>query len=71
MVTNLCRPAEWVVAFYNGRGTAEQWIKAGKAAVYLADHEGGPGPALQPGFPGAPRRRVSPVEEGSIQRVVD
>jgi predicted dithiol-disulfide oxidoreductase (DUF899 family) len=25
----------------------------------------------QPGFPRAPRRRVSPVEEGSIQRVVD
>src|SRR3712207_5785467 len=27
LVTNLCRPAERVVAFYNGRGTAEQWIK--------------------------------------------
>src|SRR5215203_7420537 len=25
----------------------------------------------EPGFPSAPRRRVSPVEEGSIQRVVD
>jgi hypothetical protein len=25
IVTNLARPAEWVVAFYNQRGTAEQW----------------------------------------------
>ena len=27
VVTNLLQPAERVVAFYNGRGTAEQWIK--------------------------------------------
>ena len=27
LVTNLCRPPERVVAFYNQRGTAEQWIK--------------------------------------------
>ena len=27
------RPAEWVVAFYNQRGTAEQNIKEGKNAV--------------------------------------
>ena len=33
LVTNLCRPPERVVAFYNGRGTAEQWIKEGKIAV--------------------------------------
>jgi hypothetical protein len=33
LVTNLCRPPEWVVAFYNGRGTAEPWIKEGKNAV--------------------------------------
>ena len=26
IVTNLARPAERVVAFYNQRGTAEQWI---------------------------------------------
>jgi hypothetical protein len=30
IVTNLVRPAERVVAFYNHRGTAEQWIKEGK-----------------------------------------
>jgi len=29
IVTNLARPAERVVAFYNQRGTAEQWIKEG------------------------------------------
>jgi hypothetical protein len=33
LVTNLSRSAERVVAFYNGRGTAEQWIKEGKNAV--------------------------------------
>jgi hypothetical protein len=33
IATNLTRPAESVVAFYNHRGTAEQWIKEGKAAV--------------------------------------
>jgi hypothetical protein len=33
IVTNITRPAERVVAFYNQRGTAEQWIKEGKNAV--------------------------------------
>jgi hypothetical protein len=33
IVTNLRRPAERVVAFYNQRGTAEQWIKEGKTAI--------------------------------------
>jgi Transposase DDE domain group 1 len=33
LVTNLGRPPERVVAFYNQRGTAEQWIREGKTAV--------------------------------------
>ena len=33
IVTNLSRPAERVVAFYNHRGTAEQNIKEGKNAI--------------------------------------
>ena len=33
IVTNLSRPAERVVAFYNQRGTAEQWIREGKGAI--------------------------------------
>ena len=33
LVTNLCRPPERVVAFYNQRGRAEQWIREGKNAV--------------------------------------
>ena len=33
IVTNLGRRAEQVVAFYNQRGTAEQWIKEGKNAI--------------------------------------
>jgi hypothetical protein len=33
IVTNLTRPNRRVVKFYNGRGTAEQWIKEGKNAL--------------------------------------
>ena len=33
IVTNLKRPAERVSKFYNGRGTAEQWIREGKYAL--------------------------------------
>ena len=33
IVTNLSRPATGVTKFYNGRGTAEQWIKEGKNAI--------------------------------------
>ncbi len=32
-VTNLSRPAERVTGFYDGRGTAEQYIKEGKNAI--------------------------------------
>ena len=33
IVTNLSRPAERLIKFYNGRGTAEQWIREGKNAL--------------------------------------
>ncbi len=33
IVTNLSQSAERVVAFYNHRGTAEQWIKEGENAI--------------------------------------
>jgi len=33
IVTNMARPAENVVAFYNKRGTCEQWMKEGKGAI--------------------------------------
>ncbi len=33
IVTNLTKHSKNVVRFYNGRGTAEQWIKEGKNAV--------------------------------------
>src|SRR5882672_8693991 len=33
IVTNPARPAERVVAFYNHRGTCEQYIKEGKGAI--------------------------------------
>ena len=34
MVTNLGTTAQQVVEFYNGRGTAEQWIKEGKYTLH-------------------------------------
>jgi hypothetical protein len=33
IVTDMSRPAKNVVAFYNKRGTCEQWIKEGKGAI--------------------------------------
>src|SRR5208283_1340529 len=33
IVTNMARPAENVVAFYNKRSTCEQWIREGKGAI--------------------------------------
>ena len=33
IVTNLARSAEGIVAFYNQRGTCEQYIKEGKGAI--------------------------------------
>jgi hypothetical protein len=33
IVTNMSRPSENIVAFYNMRGTCEQWIKEGKGAI--------------------------------------
>jgi hypothetical protein len=33
IVTNMTQPNKRVVKFYNGRGTAEQWIKEGKNAI--------------------------------------
>ena len=41
IVTNLSRPAERVVAFYNKRGTCEQWIKEGKGAIKWTRLSGG------------------------------
>ena len=32
-MTNLSYPVKGIVNFYNGRGTAEQWIKEGKYAL--------------------------------------
>jgi Transposase DDE domain group 1 len=33
LVTSLTRPAARIVKLYNGRGTAEQWIREGKQAL--------------------------------------
>ena len=51
IVTNLSYPPKGIVRFYNGRGTAEQWIKEGKYAlnwtrVSLSQVRGQPGEAM-------------------------
>ena len=33
VITNLSYPTKGIVSFYNGRGTAEQWIMEGKYAL--------------------------------------
>ena len=51
IVTNLTRPAERVSKFYNGRGTAEQWIREGKLALRWTrclPGQCGPAAALRP-----------------------
>jgi hypothetical protein len=46
IVTNMSRPAERVVAFYNKRGTCEQWIKEGKRSNGRGCHVGRSRPTL-------------------------
>jgi hypothetical protein len=36
VVTNLTRPAQWASKFYDGRGTAEQWIREGVPRALFA-----------------------------------
>jgi hypothetical protein len=61
IVTNI-RPAERVVAFYNQRGTCEQWIKEGKGAIKwtrLPDVRSQRRPTIHhPGSPGLRRSVV-------------
>jgi len=37
IVTNLARPAERAVAFYNQRGTAEQYVKDDKHSILIVE----------------------------------
>ena len=65
IVTNLTRPAERVSKFYNGRGTAEQWIREGKYALrwtrlLLASATTPTVPAPRPGL--QPRSLALPQE---------
>jgi len=34
IVTNLSYPPKGIIRFYNGRGTAEQWIKEGRRQLH-------------------------------------
>ena len=58
IVTNLKRPAERVSKFYNGRGTAEQWIRGGQAGAALDA-------AVLPRLP--PQRRAAPALRPGLQ----
>ena len=57
IVTNLKRPAERVSKFYNGRGTAEQWIRRASCAALDA--------AVLPRLP--PQRRAAPAPRPGLQ----
>ena len=57
IVTNLSRPSEQVVAFYNQRGPAQQWIKVKRerhqvdaAEVPEVPRQSHPAPASRPGL---------------------
>ena len=50
LVANLIRPAERLVAFYNQRGTAEQWIKEGKGAIKWPVCHAAPSPPTRAAF---------------------
>ena len=58
IVTNLKRPAERVSKFYNGRGTAEQWIQRGQVCAALDA-------AVLPLLP--PQRRAAPAPRPCLQ----
>ena len=61
IVTNMTAGPEGVVRFYNGRGTAEQWIKEGKYALIL-DSAVVPSVRGQPGASVSVRSGVQPWE---------
>ena len=46
IVTNLARSAEGIVAFYNRRGTCEQYIKEGKNAIKWTGYHAGLSPPM-------------------------
>jgi len=62
IVTNLRRPARKVVAFYNQRGTAEQWILAIAPRVWAAPGD------LDPSFRGTGVARTVCQWTGSFAR---
>jgi hypothetical protein len=39
IITNMARPPENVVAFYNKRGTCEQWIKDDTASICAKEYD--------------------------------
>ena len=63
-VTNLSRPTERVVAFYNQRGTAEQWIKEGKTPSSGHDCHVADSATTRFGFNFTPWRTISPTSCG-------
>ena len=62
IVTNMTAGPEGVVRFYNGRGTAEQWIKEGKYAWPELDSAVVPSVRGQPGASVSVRPGVQPWE---------
>jgi Transposase DDE domain group 1 len=64
IVTNLARPAERVVAFYNQRGTAEQCIKKARAQSSGGDCHAARSPPTPCVFSSTPSRTTSAISCG-------
>src|SRR6266496_2716909 len=54
IVTNLARPAERIVGFYNHRGSCEQYLKEGKGAVKWTGYRAAPWPPTRFAFSSMP-----------------
>ena len=78
IVTNMSRPAERVVAFYNHRGTAEQYIKEGKYAIkwtpavmQQVPQQRGSAPVSRPGLQSGQLHADACIAEGGGTLVAD
>ena len=74
IATNLARPAKRVVAFYNHRGTCEQYIKEGKGAIkwtYLSYRDEGKAPSFMRHEAGTHRFRCARQPSGLAHFAMD
>jgi hypothetical protein len=71
MVTNLARPSERPVAFYNQRGTAEQSIKEGKGPIKWPVCHAAPSPPTRSAFSSMRSPTISATSTTSFAALPD